>query len=498
MASITGLQSGNFTDIDVIYSISIDGDSGQTGQVLSSDGENTLWINGSAIDREDLTAADTTITISGGAYDGAVARTIQTNKVPNALTAGTNISFNTGTTYDGSGAITITATDNDNQLTLVEGSGITITNLGGLNRRIACDVDADTIDFDGVELAVQKVPNALTAGTNVSFATADGGTQSIFNGGEALTLNATDTNTQLNLTADAPIVIDSSAGGLNKNVELNFDSNTLNIGSGNLTVSKVPNVLTAGNNISFVVTANGSSASTYDGATGITITGTDTNTTYQGGQNISIDTSTSPDTINLNDTLNPVQLIVMKQNVATAIIGNAGSGGRTGMSDFQLTSSSNIISPYCFHNIYDPSSLDFDALTTSYTAGGILNGVKKDLVAAQTSLCVELLCYNYGVSSNKTTRIRLADKGGAEFSVGTTQGGQGTGTRSTERNVHSMDETDKQGLRITWFIQGLTVGNTYSFYPQATTSSTANYLAAGGSGSSGYPASFLRGYYLPS
>ena len=417
MASITGLQSGNFTDIDVIYSISIDGDNGQTGQVLSSDGENTLWINGSAIDREDLTAADTTITISGGAYDGTVARTIQTNKVPNALTAGTNISFNTGTTYDGSAAIT---------------------------------------------------------------------------------LNATDTNTQLNLTADAPIVIDSSAGGLNKNVELNFDTNTLNIGSGNLTVSKVPNVLTSGDNISFVITSNGSSASTYDGATGITITGTDTNTTYQGGQNISIDTSTSPDTINLNDTLNPVQLIVMKQNVATAIIGNAGSGGRTGMSDFQLTSSSNIISPYCFHNIYDPSSLDFDALTTSYTAGGILNGVKKDLVAAQTSLCVELLCYNYGVSSNKTTRIRLADKGGAEFSVGTTQGGQGTGTRSTERNVHSMDETDKQGLRITWFIQGLTVGNTYSFYPQATTSSTANYLAAGGSGTSGYPGSFLRGYYLPS
>jgi hypothetical protein len=47
MASITGLQTGNFTDIDVIYSISIDGDSGQNGQVLSSDGTNTLWINGS-------------------------------------------------------------------------------------------------------------------------------------------------------------------------------------------------------------------------------------------------------------------------------------------------------------------------------------------------------------------------------------------------------------------------------------------------------------------
>ena len=91
MASITGLQSGNFTDIDVLYSISIDGDAGQNGQVLSSDGTNTLWINGSSIDREDLTAADTTITISGdGTYDGQVARTIQTNKVPNLLTFATD------------------------------------------------------------------------------------------------------------------------------------------------------------------------------------------------------------------------------------------------------------------------------------------------------------------------------------------------------------------------------------------------------------------------
>ena len=302
MASITGLQSGDFTDIDVIYSISIDGDSGSNGQVLSSDGTNTLWIDGSAIDREDLTAANDTITISGaGGYDGGVAKTIQTNKVPNALTAGNNITFNTGTTYDGSGAITINATDNDNQLSLVEGSGITITNIGGLNRRIACDVDADTIDFDGVELAVQKVPNALTAGTNVSFATADGGTQSIFNGQEALTLNATDTNTQLNLTADAPIVIDSSAGGLNKNVELNFDSNTLNIGSGNLTVSRVPNVLTAGDNISFVITSNGQSASSYDGSVGLTITGTaNTNTqlNLSGGTGITVS-----DTGGLNRTI---------------------------------------------------------------------------------------------------------------------------------------------------------------------------------------------------
>jgi len=221
MASITGLQSGEFTDIDVIYSISIDGDAGQNGQVLSSDGTNTLWIDGSAIDREDLTAADSTITISGGAYDGTVARTIQTNKVPNSLTAGTNISFNTGSTYDGSAAITISATDTNTQLSLVEGSGIVITNIGGLNRRIACDVDADTIDFDGTELAVQKVPNVLTAGSNVSFVvTADGAAATTYDGSEGITITGTaNTDTQLNLTGGTGITI-TNTGGLNRTIAI--------------------------------------------------------------------------------------------------------------------------------------------------------------------------------------------------------------------------------------------------------------------------------------
>ena len=171
MASITGLQSGNFTDIDVIYTISIDGDAGQDGQVLSSDGSNTLWIDGSAIDREDLTAADTTITISGGAYDGQVARTIQTNKVPNALTSGTNVNFSSGTTYDGSAAITISSTDTD---TTYQGSSTININTG---------TTPDTLN-------VLKVPNTLTAGTNVNFSSG-----STYDGSAAITISSTDTNT---------------------------------------------------------------------------------------------------------------------------------------------------------------------------------------------------------------------------------------------------------------------------------------------------------------
>tara|TARA_R110002096_G_scaffold54433_5_gene140377 strand:+ start:903 stop:2246 length:1344 start_codon:yes stop_codon:yes gene_type:complete len=265
MASITGLQSGEFTDIDVVYSISIDGDAGQTGQVLSSDGQNTLWIDGGAIDREDLTAADTTITISGtGSYDGQVARTIQTNKVPNALTAGTNVAFSSGTTYDGSSALTITSTDTNTQLVLAEGSGITITNIGGLNRRIAANIDADTINFDGAELTVSKVPNALIAGTNISFSSG-----TTYDGSSAITITSTDTNTQLNLTEGNGITI-SNTGGVNRTITLNADSSTLsnNVGSGQAGVLKVPNALTAGTGISF------NSGTTYDGSGAKTISAT--------------------------------------------------------------------------------------------------------------------------------------------------------------------------------------------------------------------------------
>ena len=140
MASITGLQSGNFTDIDVTYTIAINGDKGQNGQVLSSDGDNTLWINGSSIDREDLTAADTTITISGdGTYDGQVARTIQTNKVPNLLTFATDGTGSRTGSFDGSSAITIDNRDTDTTYTATQPIAITVGN------DIQLQYDNDTI-----------------------------------------------------------------------------------------------------------------------------------------------------------------------------------------------------------------------------------------------------------------------------------------------------------------------------------------------------------------
>ena len=43
MATLSGLQSGFFTDIDVVDSIAINGDVGTANQVLTSDGTNTSY-----------------------------------------------------------------------------------------------------------------------------------------------------------------------------------------------------------------------------------------------------------------------------------------------------------------------------------------------------------------------------------------------------------------------------------------------------------------------
>ena len=106
MTSLSGLNDGDFTNIDVVYTISINGDAGSNNQVLTSNGDTTEYksITGSMINLDDLSATGGTIFIGGsdtGAYDGSVARSIAVAKVPNALTAGTNVSFSSGTTYDG-------------------------------------------------------------------------------------------------------------------------------------------------------------------------------------------------------------------------------------------------------------------------------------------------------------------------------------------------------------------------------------------------------------
>ena len=171
MASLTRLQSGNFSDIDVLYSIALNGNNGQNNQVIKSDGENSSWGDVSGlISFNKLNADGSTITIGGstsGDYDTTADKTIAVAKVPNALTAGTNVSFSSGSTYDGSSAITINTTDTDT------------TYQGSTTINIDTATNPDTINCI-------KVPNALTAGTNVSFSSG-----TTFDGSSAITINTT-------------------------------------------------------------------------------------------------------------------------------------------------------------------------------------------------------------------------------------------------------------------------------------------------------------------
>jgi len=379
MASTTGLTTGDFDDISIANNISLGNteNDGTSGQVIVSSGPNQPVEWGHAGGLSNALTAGTNLSLASGnsSWDATIADTINASdttyqgsttinidtatnpdtinciKVPNALTAGANISFSSGTTYDGSAAITINSTDTDTQLNLTAGDGIVISNTGGLNRTISAKPDEDTIDFDGTELAVIKVPEGLSAGTNLSY----------------------------------------------------------------------------------------SSGSTFDGETARTI-----------------NLDSAPTNLNLTDI-------------------------------------TNYVCPYLVFDVYDPSSLDSDSLSTSYVQ--IFSGnLSNSFTAKTTSVEVQLQIFHAASSSNRWLYLRLSDGGGNEWSSGTgTGGGYGTGTRSTERLVSYPDENDKRQMVMSWYLQGLTIGNSYTINPFAKTSSSWNYIYAGGS----YPPCILKVINIP-
>jgi len=391
MPSISGLQSGYFTDVDIRYDLALNGTVGDTNQVVVSGGEtgDTNWAHiTSVVPLADLLTAGNgvAITTTGNPETistnndgttinntGGTGTQNQVLKVPNALTAGTNVSFSSGTTYDGSAAITINTTDT----TYTAGDGIEI---GGTV--IESKIDEDTIDYDGSgTMEVIKVPNALSAGTNLSYSSG-----STFDGDAARTIN-----------------LDTALTGM----------------------------------------------------TGITYTGS-----------------------------------------GTTLTGGGGAGDETAATYIDLTSATNLmpslypeqVKPYLVFDVYDPSSVDTDSLSTSYVQ--IFSGnLSNSFTAKTTAVEVQLQIFHAASTSNRWLYLRLSDGGGNEWSGGTgTGGGYGTGTRNTERLVSYPDENDKRQMVMSWYLQGLTIGNSYTINPYAKTSSTWNYIYAGGS----YPPCILK------
>lgn len=201
MASLSGLQSGFFTDIDVVDSIAINGNVGTANQVLTSDGTNTSYQDPTLPAVSSLLTAGTGIDITATGNPETISTNVKSLVLDGSAVSGAPQTFNPNAN---GGSQTITINDTDNQLTLVEQNGIVITDLGGFNRGIATDIDADTIVFNGTEMEVAKVPNSITFATDGT-----GSRTGTFDGSSAITIDNRDTDTQLNLTADLPMVIDS-------------------------------------------------------------------------------------------------------------------------------------------------------------------------------------------------------------------------------------------------------------------------------------------------
>ena len=209
---------------------------------------------------DDTTPADQTISNTGGTG----ADELNVLRVPNKLTAGSKITFNTGTTYDGSGAITISATDTNTEYTATQPVRISAGNVISLGMDDYPD-GTETIKVISNELSVARVPNKLTAGSKITF---DTGTT--YDGSGAITISAT-ADTTLNLIADDGINIVST--GDDRTISANIDTNTLQFITDTLggplpdeiSVKAVPQYLTAGTGISF------STGTKYNGSTAVTI-----------------------------------------------------------------------------------------------------------------------------------------------------------------------------------------------------------------------------------
>ena len=128
--SSSGLKNGDFSTLDIAYGLGVgtNRDNGIVGQVLTSGGKNKSMTWGSvgiseihagdgivitattnpAGDKEKIVKThidNDTITYK----NGSPTKIFQVAKVPQSLTAGTGITFSTGSTYDGSTAITISS-----------------------------------------------------------------------------------------------------------------------------------------------------------------------------------------------------------------------------------------------------------------------------------------------------------------------------------------------------------------------------------------------------
>ena len=490
MGSITGLKKGQFTSIDNSGEIRLGSEinPGTVGQAIISGGpdEPAVWGTHTGVINPLTMGTDLSLASGNATFDGSIPDTInaaghgfgsggngiditgttittdndgvtinntggtgaqnQVLKVPNDLTAGTNISFNVGTTYNGSSAITISSTDNDNQLNLTEGNGITITNTGGFNRTIALNADGSTLS-DNVgsgQAGVLKVPNTLTitdsAGSSVVF---DGSST------KSITINDNDTTYQ---------------GGTGISIDTTTNPDTINCAS--IPNSALQNSTISGKALGSTLSTitffqnDGTFITSYNGADPPTSVTLDGDTTYQGGTNISIDTTTNPDTINLDGTLTNVNLS-SATNTFPLFVG--GSEILKSMSYIDNSAQNfnrifNTSNEFFFSGSQDSGSdtLEIDFTATS-TTGYCEYGFYANTLTGGMIFCVGIAAATGGTSPFSTTLTS------SPVAIDAYKIGLFDGTTSTYSLKEILDFTSFENTYITskFFFNNLSVGTRY-------------------------------------
>ena len=439
-----------------------------------------------------------------------------TNSAPlsNALTMGTNVSLTSGnSSFDGSVADTINATDSDTQLNLTAALPIVINDLGGLNKQVDIDIDTATMGISGGELEVLKVPNSLTF-TGTSTGTFDGSsalsinltdTDTTYQGSSTININTATTPDTINclkvpnvMTASTNIIFTNTDDGASAT---NYDgsqpitiratdtdttyqgSSTININTATtpdtINCLKVPNVMTAGTNISMVNTDDGASATTYDGSEPITITAASSGTTYQGGTNINIDTSTTPDSINLDTSLSgQTGITFLNSGASTNLTGSNYPNKPTTATYLDLSSTTNTI-PGGVLATKVQRTASFRSFTTAY--GEYSSNFRTSFIATSTNVMVEFR----GI-------IRADNK---VFYGGLYDYNSGVYQADTRNRFNYNDESDQDMTTMTWWMRNLTKGTTYYISPYFRGSSSTVYIYAGHTGATdGFAPAIMRIY----
>lgn len=252
--SLTGLNEGDFTSINVLRSIGLGNRAGRgtNNQVIKSDGNNANW---SDIASSDIIQAGTGISIDTTTDPD----TISTN-VKSLTLSGTAVDSSPQTFNPNANGGTQTITINDTNDVYTGGDGIAVSG----SNVISADTDGTTTTNtggSGSQIAVLKVPNALTAGTNISFSTG-----STYDGSTAITISSTDTNTQytagtglsLSVGNEFSINLTQGTGITITGAEISLTSNTI---SG----------ITLGNTLGELRITMGGATSSYDGSSNIQI-----------------------------------------------------------------------------------------------------------------------------------------------------------------------------------------------------------------------------------